>query len=145
MKRSRSSFIMKLLTRLSLTILIVGINVIFYVFVFNKISDLAGQSYDISYRVFGDECENEGPARDVRIQILKGESTMNIARKLEDAKLIPDRYSFYLKLKLEEYEIMPGTYKLNTSMSYNDILNEISSISNSVDKEQTVEDLESQI
>ncbi len=136
---------MKLLTRLSLTILIVGINVIFYVFVFNKISDLAGQSYDISYRVFGDECENEGPARDVRIQILKGESTMNIARKLEDAKLIPDRYSFYLKLKLEEYEIMPGTYKLNTSMSYNDILNEISSISNSVDKEQTVEDLESQI
>ena len=136
---------MKLLTRLSRTILIVGINVIFYVFVFNKISDLAGQSYDISYRVFGDECENEGPARDVRIQILKGESTMNIARKLEDAKLIPDRYSFYLKLKLEEYEIMPGTYKLNTSMSYNDILNEISSISNSVDKEQTVEDLESQI
>ncbi len=136
---------MKLLMRFSLTVLIIGINVIFYVFVFNKISDLAGESYDISYRVFGDESENVGPARNVKVRILKGESTMNIASKLEDAKLIPDKYSFYLKLKLKEYEIMPGTYELNTGMTYNEILEVISTYSNSVEKEQTVEDLESQI
>ncbi|MCR4720615.1 MAG: endolytic transglycosylase MltG [Lachnospiraceae bacterium] len=145
MKKGKGSFIMRLLMRFSLTILIVGINVIFYVFVFNKISDFAGQSYDITYRVFGDQPMATGEGRDVRVTILKGESTMNIASKLADAKLIPDKYSFYLKLKLKDYEIMPGTFVLNTSMTYNDILDAISSYSNSVDKEQSVEDLESKI
>ncbi len=136
---------MKLLMRLSLTILIVGINVIFYVFCFNKISDFADQSYDLTYRVFGDEPNEAGKGRDVRVTILKGESSMNIASKLEDAKIIPDKYSFYLKLKLKEYEIMPGTFVLNTSMTYNEILDVISSYSSSVDEEKTVEDVESQI
>ena len=136
---------MKLLTRLSLTILIVGINVIFYVFVFNKITELAEKSYDVTYRVFGDEPMDEFSGRDVRVTILKGESTMNIASKLEDAKLIPDKYSFYLKLKLKEYEIRPGTFVLNTSMSYDDILSVISEYSQSVDEEKSVEEVESQI
>jgi len=136
---------MKLLTRFSLAVLILGINIIFYVFVFNKVSDLADRSYDISYRVFGEESLTEGKGRDVRVTILKGESTMNIASKLEDAKIIPDKYSFYLKLKLNEYEIMPGTFVLNSSMSYNEILGIISSYSQSVDKEQSVEEAEAQI
>lgn len=136
---------MKLATRLSLTILIVGINVIFYVFVFNKVTDFAGQSYDLAYRVFGDEPMTEGAGRDVRVTILKGESTMNVASKLEDAKLIPDKYSFYLKLKLKKYEVMPGTFVLNTSMTYDDIFQVISAYSSSVEKEQSVEELESQI
>ncbi len=136
---------MKLLMRFSLTILIVGINVIFYVFVFNKISDIADTSYDISYRVFGDEPAGTGEGKPVKVQILKGESSMNIASKLEDAKIIPDKYSFYLKLKLKDYEIMPGTYELNTSMTYNEILDVITTYSNSVDEEKSVEEMESKI
>ncbi|MCR5829146.1 MAG: hypothetical protein K6F93_02200 [Lachnospiraceae bacterium] len=145
MKGKNSSFVMKLITRFSLAILIVGINVIFYVFAYNEISKLAEKSYDISYRVFGEEPMTTGKGRDVKVTILKGESTMNIASKLEDAKIIPDKYSFYLKLKLNEYEIMPGTFVLNTSMNYNEILEIISSYSQSVDKEQSVEEVEAQI
>ncbi len=141
-KKGKNPFVMKLLMKLSLTILIVGINVIFYVFVYNKIADLADQSYDITYRVFGNEPMDKKGGRDVKVTILKGESSMNIASKLYDAKLIPDKYSFYLKLKLKEYEIMPGTFVLNTSMSYDDILEAISTLSNSVEKEQTVEEAE---
>lgn len=145
MKQSKSSVAMKLVTKFSLAILIIGINVIFYVFVFNAVSDFADYSYDFTYRIFGDEAVEDEPGHDVRVTILKGESSMNIASKLEDARLIPDKYSFYVKLKLKDYEIMPGTFVLNTSMSYNDILDVISTYGNSVDEEQSVEDLESQL
>jgi len=145
MKGNINSTIMRLVTRFSLTVLIVGVNVIFYVFVFNKISELADFSYDVSYRVFGDEAATEGKGHDVKVTILKGESTMNLAEKLVDAKVIPDKYSFFVKLQLNEYEIMPGTYILNPNMSYDEILSQISSQSNSVDEEHSVEDLESQL
>lgn len=145
MKGNRSSTVMKLITKFSLAVLIIGINVIFYVFVFKEVSEFADYSYDFTYRIFGDEAVEPEPGHDVRVTILKGESSMNIASKLEDAKIIPDKYSFYVKLKLKDYDIMPGTFVLNTSMSYNDIINVISAYDNSVDEEKSVEDLESQI
>ena len=40
--------------------------------------------------------------------------------------------SFLLKTKLKEYNIMPGTYILNTSMDYNDILDIITNPANSI-------------
>ena len=96
------------------------------------------------------ENEDEPSGRDVKIQILKGESTMNVATKLETNKLIPDRYSFFLKVQIgnigstkKKYEIMGGTYVLNTSMNYDEILSMITAPENSIEGEVTVEDAES--
>jgi len=46
---------------------------------------------------------------------------MNVASKLELNKIIVNKYSFYVKAKLLKHTIMPGTYALNTSMTYNEI------------------------
>ena len=142
MSSGGSSKIPRLLLNFSVIILTIGIAVIFYIAVAYGVKRLAGFSYDFAYQVFGDVAAEAPPGRDVRITIMKGESSMNIADKLENAKVIVDKYSFYVKLKLKEYDIMPGTYVLNTSMSYDEVLDVITDYSQSVEQEVTVEDVE---
>ena len=82
------------------------------------------------------------PGYQVEVQILKGESTMSIASKLEVSNVIQNKYSFYVKTKLKKYDIMPGTFVLNTSMDYDEILDVITNISNSIAEEKSIEDTE---
>ena len=140
---SRRSKVARVLLNMSAGVLTIGIAVIFYWAVAYGLKKAAVYSYDFAYQVFGDVAVESAPGRDVKVTIMKGESSMNIAEKLKDAKLIVDKYSFYVKLKLKEYDIMPGTYVLNTSMSYDQVLDVITDYNNSIDKEVTVEDVES--
>ncbi len=140
---SGSNKAVRVLLNFALGILTIGIAVIFYAVVVYGIKKAAGYSYDFAYQLFGDTSVEAAPGRDVKITILKGESSMNIASKLEDAKLVTSKYSFYLKLKMKDYEIMPGTFELNTSMTYDDILQFITDYGHSFDAETTVEDVES--
>ncbi|MBO7354519.1 MAG: endolytic transglycosylase MltG [Lachnospiraceae bacterium] len=140
---SGSNKAVRILLNFALGILTIGIAVIFYAVVVYGIKKAAGYSYDFAYQLFGDTSVEAAPGRDVKITILKGESSMNIASKLEDAKLVTSKYSFYLKLKMKDYEIMPGTFELNTSMTYDDILQVITDYGQSIDAETTVEDVES--
>ena len=137
-----TSKIPRILLNMSVVVLTIGIAVIFYIAVAFGIKKLAGMSYDFSYQIFGNVAVEAPPGRDVKVTILKGESSMNIASKLESAKVVVDKYSFYLKLKLKEYNIMPGTYELNTSMSYDEVLDVITDYSNSIEQELTVDEVE---
>ncbi len=140
---SGSNKAVRILLNFALGILTIGIAVIFYAVVVYGIKKAANYSYDFAYQLFGNTTVEAAPGRDVKVTILKGESSMNIASKLEDAKLVTSKYSFYLKLKLKDYEIMPGTFVLNTSMTYDDILKVITDYGQSIDAETTVEDVES--
>ncbi|MBR5967240.1 MAG: endolytic transglycosylase MltG [Lachnospiraceae bacterium] len=140
---SGSNKAVRVLLNIALGILTIGIAIIFYAVVVYGIKKAAGYSYDFAYQLFGNTSVEAAPGRDVKITILKGESSMNIASKLEDAKLVTSKYSFYLKLKLKDYEVMPGTFVLNTSMTYDDILKIITDYGQSIDAETTVEDVES--
>lgn len=142
-RTSGSSRGVRMLMNLSLAILTIGFAVIFYAVVVIGIKKAAGYSYDFSYQLFGDVSVEAPPGRDVKITIMKGESSMNVASKLEDAKIIIDKYSFYVKLKLKKYEVMPGTFELNTSMTYDQVLSVITDYAQSIDEEVTVEDTES--
>jgi UPF0755 protein len=140
---SGSNKAVRILLNFALGILTIGIAVIFYAVVVYGIKKAANYSYDFAYQLFGNTTVEAAPGRDVKVTILKGESSMNIASKLEDAKLVTSKYSFYLKLKMKDYEIMPGTFELNTSMTYDDILQVITDYGQSIDAETTVEDVES--
>ncbi len=74
---------------------------------------------------------DEEPGRTIPIRINKGESSMDIASKLEQNRVIVDKYSFYFKVKLQNKVIMPGTYKVNSSMTYDEILDIITDYSKS--------------
>ncbi|MBE5961566.1 MAG: endolytic transglycosylase MltG [Lachnospiraceae bacterium] len=121
------------------TILRWMLNILFYVVVVFVIVKAGTYAYNFSFEVFGSVAVEAEPGRDVEFQILKGESTMDIANKLEVSKLITDKYSFYTKTKLKEYDIMPGTFILNTSMDYDEILSVITDIKNSIAEEVAVE------
>jgi cell division protein YceG involved in septum cleavage len=75
------------------------------------------------------------PGINMEIVIDDGASTMEVAAALEQYRLIPNRYSFYLKVQLMGYKIMAGTYILNTAMTYDEILDQITDYANSIVQE----------
>jgi|GEM_PF-459632 len=115
------------------------LNIIFYVLVVAAVYKGATLLYNFSYEVFGSVARAEEPGTNVPVQIYRGETTMNIATKLETSLVIVDKYSFYVKTKLKNYDIMPGTYILNTSMDYDEILEIISDSKNSIAEEESIE------
>lgn len=104
------------------------LNLVFYAVVAFGIYYVATNVYEFAYQIVGDRvCEAE-PGRDVEIHIEEGESTMDIAEKLYMNKVVVNKYTFYLKVQLFEYKIMQGTFQLNTSMTYDEILDVITDL-----------------
>lgn len=136
MKKSTSG---KLALRLTGAITRFILNIIFYILVVVVVYKGATFLYHFSYEVFGSVARTQAPGTDVTVQIYRGETTMNIATKLETSLVIVDKYSFYFKTKLKDYDIMPGTYVLNTSMDYNDILEVITDAKNSIAEEESAD------
>ena len=106
------------------------LSVIFYLLVIVAISKMCTYAYDFSYQVFGNVAVAEAPGTDVEFTVNDSESTMSVASKLEYNKLVVNKYSFYVRAKLSSSgsggkPILPGTYILNTSMSYEQILSTI--------------------
>lgn len=124
----------QLVLKFSVGILRILLNILFYTVVVVLIIRASGITYEFAYQIFGQETAAPAPGHDVDIQIKKGESTLNIAAKLETNKLVKNKYSFYIKAKLKSQSIMPGTYTLNTSMTYDEIFDIITVPS---DEEQT--------
>jgi UPF0755 protein len=96
-------------------------------------------AFEFTYQLYGPDTVDEAPGREIIFQIKKGESTMDIASKLELNLAIENKYSFYLKTKLQELTIMPGTYIINSSMTYKEILAIITDYSASIIKEEGTE------
>ncbi len=111
----------KLVLKITSFILRLLLNIIFYTVVVMLIISVSRQTYQFCYQIFGQVTASEAPGRDIEIQVKQGESTMNVASKLELNKVIVNKYSFYLKAKLKKYNIMPGTFIVNTSMTYDEI------------------------
>lgn len=132
MDKSTSSGVMFKVTN---TILRVLLNTIFYIAVIWVVWTAGRYVYDFSYQLFGSVSVTSEPGTEIEFTIGKGEATMDIANRLEFNGLIVNKYSFYMKTKIKSYKIYPGTYVLNTSMDYNDILKVITDHSNSIVKE----------
>ena len=111
------------------------LNIVFYAAVAFAIYFVSARVYEYSYQVFGDRVCEAAPGRDVQIHIDEGESTMEIANKLYMNKVVVNKYTFYLKVRLFERDIMQGTFLLNTSMTYDEVLSVITDLSNAIVEE----------
>ena len=117
------------------------VTVLFYVVVVLLVSNLSSTAYDFCYEIYGTVTVEKAPGRDVTIEIEEGESTMNVAKKLELNRVIVNDMTFYLRTKLSEKTIFPGTYILNTSMSYEEILDVIADYETAMEnKEENAEE-----
>lgn len=97
------------------------VNIIVYTILILLIVRTGGQAYTFTYRIFG-SVRMETIGMNVTIQIDENDSAMNVASKLELNKVIPDKNSFFVKLKLAKAELQPGEFVVNTSMDYDEII-----------------------
>lgn len=112
---------------------------LFYVVVLVAIAALSTRAYDFTYAIFGFQVMEEEPGHDVEFTIIQGESTAEIAEQLELSRLVVSQQTFYIRAKLttdDTHPIMPGTYLLNTSMNYQEILDKITDSTNALSGEK---------
>ena len=133
---------MKTTLKITSFILRLLLNITFYVLVIVMVISVSRKVYNFAYQVYGPVTVDEAPGREKPIQIQQGEGTMDIASKLELNRLIVNKYSFYAKVQFQKAVIMPGTYMLNTSMTYDEIIEIITDYSQSIIQEvEEVDDL----
>ncbi len=131
---------MKLTIKIASLILKLLVNIFFYILVVILIINFSRMAYDFTYQLYGPVGVDPAPGTDIIIEIQKGDSTMDVASKLEVKMAIKSKYAFYLKTKLEKSVIMPGTYAINTSMNYKEILAVITDYSASLVQEEETSD-----
>ncbi|NLO09606.1 MAG: endolytic transglycosylase MltG [Clostridiales bacterium] len=132
-----SSTSIKLTLKISSFILRLLLNIIFIILVVVLVVYGSRTAFNFTYQLYGPVAVENEPGRTIPIRINKGESSMDIAGKLELNRVIVDKYSFYFKVKLQDKVIMPGTYRVNSSMTYDEILDVITDYSNSEVQEIT--------
>lgn len=101
------------------------LNVLFYIVAIIVVVRFSTAAYELSYQVFGNATVQEAPGRDRTVTINEGDSTVKIAAMLEEKGIIVNKYSFIIRAKIsisDRHPIIPGEYVLNTSMSYETIL-----------------------
>jgi cell division protein YceG involved in septum cleavage len=99
------------------TAVAIALRVIIYSLLLVVIVKGAQTSYNFGHEIFYVSSVDEEPGRDVRIRIPSGSSAEDVAELLEDEGLIKNKASFYVQARFFQYEITPGTYTLNTSMT----------------------------
>lgn len=85
-------------------------------------------AYDYGYRVFAEEPVDIAPGRDIDVVVSEGMDAKSIGQLLESKGLIKDGTLFYLQNILSKYsgDLKAGSYVLNTSMTTEEIMEELS-------------------
>ncbi len=80
------------------------------------------RGYAFGYEVFNPTPVDAAPGRDQDITLREGDSDWENLRMLADAGLIRSDLIAYIQMKFYEYELHPGDYTLNTSLTSKEIL-----------------------
>lgn len=86
------------------------------------------RSYRFCYEVFGSVPAAEEPGQNKDFQVNEEDTMFRVAARLKEENLIVGRYSFYVRATLmdqSQLQLRPGNYVLNTSMDYEEIINEL--------------------
>lgn len=134
---ARNSTTAKLTLRITSFVLRLLMNIIFYIVVVILIINVSKAAFDFTYQLYGPVTVDPAPGKEIMLQIKQGESSMDVASKLELNRAIENKYAFYLKTKLQNEVIMPGTYSINSSMTYEEILEIITDYKASIVQEET--------
>lgn len=107
---------------------ILVLNMIFYVVIVFATVEICKFTYSFANEVFGEVMAEAPPGEDKVFVIQKAEDSLTISKNLEREGIVPNAYSFYIRLKLSLSDtniVAAGSYNLNTSMTYKEILGEI--------------------
>lgn len=117
------------------------IRIVILIVVIYGIINIGKKAYDFGYRVFTEEPMASAPGRDISVVVSSDDSMTDIAKMLEEKGLCRDWMLFFIQSKLSEYkeDILPGAYKLNTSMTTDDMLMVMQGVEREDDELDTLE------
>ncbi|MDE6851369.1 MAG: endolytic transglycosylase MltG [Lachnospiraceae bacterium] len=104
------------------------VNLLLTILVFYGIGSACLQGYHFCYEIFGSVVVEDAPGTEQTFQVMESDTMWEVAERLEQEDLIVNRYSFYIRTKLMDprtVELYPGEYVLNTSMTYEEIINQL--------------------
>lgn len=109
-------------------ILYIGINLFLFAIVFWGTHRLCSLSYHWCYEIFGAVTEEKEPGHSRIFEVNKGDNMKKVSKRLKERGIIVNEYTFLIRTKLMDQEkiiLRPGKYTLNTSMNYEEIINEL--------------------
>lgn len=110
------------INKLVTTAIAIAVRVIVYSLLAVVIIKGSEISYNFGHEIFYVSSVDEAPGRDVSVRIPKDADAMDTAEQLESLGLIKNEASFYVQCWFFQYDINPGTYTLNTSMTPREML-----------------------
>ena len=109
-------------------ILIFVLNFVLYSIVLFVAVNACRGTYSFANEVFGDVIAEAPPGHDKSFVVAESDDLFTVSKNLESEGLVANAYSFYIRLKLsmgKKSIVQAKTYTLNTSMTYDEILDEI--------------------
>ena len=109
-------------------LLVLLLNLIFYVIIILGAVEVCKITYSFANEVFGDVMADPPPGENRTFETAEADDALTIAKNLERDGIVSNAYSFYIRLRLSSSDktvIMAGSYELNTSMTYKEILEKI--------------------
>lgn len=110
------------INRITTTIISMSIRLLFYALVFFLLYEGITRGYSIGHEIFSPTAVSGAPGKDMEITVKEGESVSAVAGELEKSGLIKDKLIFVIQAVFYDYEVYPGTYTLNTSMTSKEML-----------------------
>lgn len=114
------------INRVTGAIIRVSLRMIIYALVVLLLFEGATAGFSFGYAVFAGRAVSQEPGITATVMVTEDQSTGEVGRMLEDMGLIESQYVFLVQAIFYEYEIYPGTYQLNTSMTSKEMLEEMS-------------------
>lgn len=131
----------KIIMNLSNSVIRIAFDVIIYLLLIFATIYCCKYAYNFCFQVFGSaSATNSRDAITMTVTINDGESTLDIGERLEEYGLIPNKYSFVVKGRLDKYSIKPGTFELSSDMDYDKILEIICDTNNAIKQEDDSSD-----
>lgn len=109
-------------------ILSLCVNILIIGLVVYGIGQICVSGYHFCYEIFGSVVVEEAPGTDREFEVKPDSDMLQVAKELEQEGLIVDCYSFYIRTQLMDSGdviLSPGTYVLNTSMDYEEIIDQL--------------------
>lgn len=112
----------KEINRITGTIISVSSRLILYALIVLLMYEGITRGYAFGHEVFDPTAAASPPGVDKVVTIKEGTTAQEAAKILKRNGLINDERIFSIQAKFYEYEIYPGTYTFNTSMTSKDML-----------------------
>ncbi|MCD8082572.1 MAG: endolytic transglycosylase MltG [Clostridiales bacterium] len=107
-----------------ITRVIIGISgrLILYAVILLLLVEGVSRGYEFGHEIFYATPMEAAPGTDRVVRVVEGESENEVAEDLQEMGLIDHALTFRFLIFFYDYEIQPGTYTLNTSMTSKEML-----------------------